>query len=230
MRRARVYWVLVVRLNLVVGFAGQIAIGWVALLTLARLHHDGVLVADRQRNCRLISRCRAGVVGARIFGLIVGCRACGCAPSISRSQRSASPPSSPRWRWRAERDRGGVGVAGPSSRTVLLAMGLLLFLFRPCAICTWMNGRMWRPPLRPGAHRDRDAEGRGEASGISKPAFWGKCFCSAAPLPRLPAAVRLLQSYIHADRVHDRPVVLFFISILIGGRGSILVPVRHHSM
>ena len=32
--RACVYWVLVAGLNLVVGFAGQIAIGWVALLTL----------------------------------------------------------------------------------------------------------------------------------------------------------------------------------------------------
>ncbi|MGN6748296.1 MAG: ABC transporter permease subunit, partial [Xanthobacteraceae bacterium] len=32
--RACVYWVLVSGLNLVVGFAGQIAIGWVALLTL----------------------------------------------------------------------------------------------------------------------------------------------------------------------------------------------------
>ena len=31
--RACVYWVLVSGLNLVVGFAGQIAIGWVALLT-----------------------------------------------------------------------------------------------------------------------------------------------------------------------------------------------------
>src|ERR1044071_2478937 len=32
--RACVYWVLVAGLNLMVGFAGQLAIGWVALLTL----------------------------------------------------------------------------------------------------------------------------------------------------------------------------------------------------
>src|ERR1700728_3972887 len=42
--RACVYWVLVSGLNLVVGFAGQIAIGWVALLTL-RAHTTSVLVA-----------------------------------------------------------------------------------------------------------------------------------------------------------------------------------------
>ena len=32
--RAAIYWVLVAGLNLVVGFAGQLAIGYVALLTL----------------------------------------------------------------------------------------------------------------------------------------------------------------------------------------------------
>jgi ABC-type branched-subunit amino acid transport system permease subunit len=32
--RAAVYWVLVSGLNLVVGFAGQLAIGWVSLLTI----------------------------------------------------------------------------------------------------------------------------------------------------------------------------------------------------
>ena len=32
--RAAVYWVLVAGLNLVVGYGGQLAIGWVALLTL----------------------------------------------------------------------------------------------------------------------------------------------------------------------------------------------------
>ena len=32
--RACIYWVLVSGLNLVVGFAGQLAIGWVSLLTL----------------------------------------------------------------------------------------------------------------------------------------------------------------------------------------------------
>lgn len=32
--RAAIYWVLVSGLNLVVGFAGQLAIGWVSLLTI----------------------------------------------------------------------------------------------------------------------------------------------------------------------------------------------------
>ena len=32
-QRAFIYWILCAGLNLVVGYAGQIAIGWVALLT-----------------------------------------------------------------------------------------------------------------------------------------------------------------------------------------------------
>ena len=42
--RATVYWVLVSGLNLVVGFAGQLAIGWVSLLTIGA-YTTGVVVA-----------------------------------------------------------------------------------------------------------------------------------------------------------------------------------------
>src|ERR1700688_4194823 len=43
-QRACIYWILVGGLNLVVGFGGQIAIGWVALLTLGA-YTTSVLVA-----------------------------------------------------------------------------------------------------------------------------------------------------------------------------------------
>src|SRR5947209_19546606 len=45
-QRACVYWVLVSGLNLMVGFAGQLAIGWVALLTLGA-YTTSVLVAGK---------------------------------------------------------------------------------------------------------------------------------------------------------------------------------------
>src|SRR5579864_8524496 len=70
--RACVYWVLVAGLNLVVGFAGQIAIGWVALLTLGA-YTTSVLVAGNvtpELPPYLALAC-AAVVGA-VFGLIVG--------------------------------------------------------------------------------------------------------------------------------------------------------------
>ena len=70
--RACVYWVLVSGLNLVVGFAGQIAIGWVALLTLGA-YTTSVLAAGNvtPEIPPLLALAIAAVVGA-VFGLIIG--------------------------------------------------------------------------------------------------------------------------------------------------------------
>ncbi len=70
--RACVYWVLVSGLNLVVGFAGQIAIGWVALLTLGA-YTTSVLTAGTVMPVfpPYLALAIAAVVGA-VFGLIVG--------------------------------------------------------------------------------------------------------------------------------------------------------------
>ena len=70
--RACVYWVLVSGLNLVVGFAGQIAIGWVALLTLGA-YTTSVLVAGNvtPELPPYLALAIAAVVGA-VFGLIIG--------------------------------------------------------------------------------------------------------------------------------------------------------------
>ena len=59
--RACVYWVLVSGLNLVVGFAGQIAIGWVALLTLGA--YATSVLAARQCHAGLPSLSGAGDCG-----------------------------------------------------------------------------------------------------------------------------------------------------------------------
>lgn len=70
--RACVYWVLVSGLNLVVGFGGQIAIGWVALLALGA-YTTSVLVAGNVTPALppYLALAIAGAVGA-VFGLIVG--------------------------------------------------------------------------------------------------------------------------------------------------------------
>lgn len=70
--RACVYWVLVSGLNLVVGFAGQIAIGWVALLTLGA-YTTSVLAAGNATPALspYLALTIAAAVGA-VFGLIIG--------------------------------------------------------------------------------------------------------------------------------------------------------------
>ena len=71
-QRACVYWVLAAGLNLLVGFAGQLAIGWVALLTLGA-YTTSVLAAGNVMPAihPYLALAIAGVVGA-IFGVIIG--------------------------------------------------------------------------------------------------------------------------------------------------------------
>ena len=70
--RAAIYWVLVSGLNLVVGFAGHLAIGYVALLTLGA-YTTSVLVAGNVMPPVPVFAALpiAGCVGA-VFGVIVG--------------------------------------------------------------------------------------------------------------------------------------------------------------
>ena len=70
--RAAIYWVLVAGLNLVVGFAGHLAIGYVALLTLGA-YTTSVLVAGNVLPALPVFAALpiAAIVGA-IFGVIVG--------------------------------------------------------------------------------------------------------------------------------------------------------------
>jgi branched-chain amino acid transport system permease protein len=70
--RAAIYWVLVGALNLVIGFAGQLAIGYVALLTLGA-YTTSVLVAGNVSPPVPVfaALAIAGFAGS-IFGVIVG--------------------------------------------------------------------------------------------------------------------------------------------------------------
>ncbi|MGD9884849.1 MAG: hypothetical protein AB7U95_32565, partial [Reyranella sp.] len=71
-QRAYIYWVLSAGLNLVVGYAGQIAIGWVSMLTLGA-YTTAALAAGRvgPEWPAYLALAAGGVMGA-IFGVIVG--------------------------------------------------------------------------------------------------------------------------------------------------------------
>jgi branched-chain amino acid transport system permease protein len=70
--RAAIYWVLVAGLNLMIGFAGQLAIGYVALLTLGA-YTTSVLAAGNVVPAinPFLALAAAGCAGA-LFGVIVG--------------------------------------------------------------------------------------------------------------------------------------------------------------
>jgi branched-chain amino acid transport system permease protein len=225
--RACVYWVLVSGLNLVVGFAGQIAIGWVALLTLGA-YTTSVLAAGNVAPplSPYLALAIAAVVGAA-FGLIIGLPALrlrtfyfaittlGFATIVTQVALA----------WQSVTG-GGVGVPGPIFPEPFSSLwGFYYFCFGLAALCTWMTANVASSRYGRALTAIRDAEVAAEASGISKPALLGTVFLFSGAVAAIAGGLfATLQSYITPDAFTLDLSILFFIAILIGGRGSILGP------
>jgi ABC-type branched-subunit amino acid transport system ATPase component/ABC-type branched-subunit amino acid transport system permease subunit len=225
--RACVYWVLVSGLNLVVGFAGQIAIGWVALLTLGA-YTTSVLAAGNVTAPLppYLALAIAGVVGA-VFGLIIGLPALrlrtfyfaittvGFATIVTQVALA----------WQSVTG-GGVGVPGPIFPEPFSSQwGFYYFCFGLAAICTWMTVNVKGSRFGRALTAIRDAEVAAEACGISKPALLATVFLFSGAVAAVAGGLfAALQSYITPDAFTLDLSILFFISILIGGRGSVLGP------
>src|SRR3954452_854607 len=225
--RACVYWVLVSGLNLVVGFGGQIAIGWVALLTLGA-YTTSVLVAGNVTPAvpPYLALAIAAVVGA-VFGLIVGLPALrlrtfyfaittlGFATIVTQVALA----------WQSVTG-GGVGVAGPVFPEPFASQwGFYYFCFGLAAICTWMTANIAASRFGRALTAIRDAEVAAEASGIAKPKLLMLVFLFSGATAAIAGGLfASLQSYITPDAFTVELSVLFFIAILIGGRGSIMAP------
>jgi ABC-type branched-subunit amino acid transport system ATPase component/ABC-type branched-subunit amino acid transport system permease subunit len=225
--RACVYWVLVAGLNLVVGFAGQIAIGWVALLTLGA-YTTSVLAAGNAMPALppYLALAIAGVAGA-LFGLIIGLPALrlrtfyfaittlGFATIVTQIALA----------WQSVTG-GGVGVPGPVFPPPFDSQwGFYYFCFGLAAICTWMTWNVARSRFGRALTAIRDAEVAAEACGISKPTLLTVVFLFSGAVAGVAGGLfASLQSYITPDAFTIDLSVLFFIAILIGGHGSILGP------
>ncbi|MDQ2804071.1 MAG: branched-chain amino acid ABC transporter permease, partial [Pseudomonadota bacterium] len=225
--RACVYWVLVSGLNLVVGFAGQIAIGWVALLTLGA-YTTSVLAAGTALPAisPYAALAAAAVVGA-IAGAIIGLPALrlrtfyfamttlGFATILTQIALA----------WQSVTG-GGIGVTGPVLTGPFSSQwGLYYFCLGTAALCTWMTSNIAHSRFGRALVAIRDAEVAAEATGISKPALLITVFLfSGATAAVAGGLFASLQSYITPDAFTFDLSVLFFIAILIGGRGSILGP------
>src|ERR1700728_4897632 len=226
--RACVYWVLVSGLNLVVGFAGQIAIGWVALLTLGA-YATSVLAAGSVTPALppyLALAIAAAIGGA--FGLIVGLPALrlrtfyfaittlGFATIVTQVALA----------WQSVTG-GGVGVAGPVFPPPFASQwGFYYFCFGAASICTWMTLNIAASRFGRALTAIRDAEVAAEASGIAKPGLLAAVFVFSGAVAAVAGGLfASLQSYITPDAFTFDLSVLFFIAILIGGRGSSPGPV-----
>jgi ABC-type branched-subunit amino acid transport system ATPase component/ABC-type branched-subunit amino acid transport system permease subunit len=225
--RACIYWVLVAGLNLMVGFAGQLAIGWVALLTLGAytasvLSAGNVLPAIHP----YLALAVAGIFGA-VFGLIVGLPALrlrtfyfaittlGFATIVTQIALAWGSVTG-----------GGVGVPGPVFPPPFDSQwGFYYFCLGLAAVVTWMTANIAASRFGRALTAIRDAEVAAEASGISKPSLLVIVFLfSGATAAVAGGLFASLQNYITPDAFTIELSVLFFIAILIGGRGSILGP------
>lgn len=222
--RAAIYWVLVGGLNLVVGFGGQLAIGWVALLTVGS-YASAVAVA-RFGLDPFLSYVAGGILGA-IAGVIVGLPALrlrtfyfamttlGFATIVTQIALA----------WQSVTG-GGIGLPGPALTPPLdSSWGFYLFCLALAAIVTWITANIAHSRFGRSLIAVRDAEVAAESAGISKPRLLATVFLfSGATAGVAGGLFATLQSYITPDAFSFDLSVTFFIAILVGGRGSILGP------
>ena len=225
--RAAIYWVLVAGLNLVVGFAGHLAIGYVALLTLGA-YATSILVAGNVLPAVpvFLALPIAACVGA-LFGVIVGLPALrlrtfyfamstlGFATIVTQIALA----------WQSVTG-GGIGIAGPEFAAPFnTAWGFYYLCLAFAAVATWMSANIGHSRYGRALIALRDAEVAAEATGISKPKMLISIFLLAGALAAVAGGLfASLQTYITPDAFTFDLSLLFFIAILIGGRGSILGP------
>jgi branched-chain amino acid transport system permease protein len=222
--RAAVYWVLVSGLNLVVGFAGQLAIGWVSLLTIGA-YTTSIIVA-RDWLGPLPALAVAGVVGASA-GVLVGLPALRLRTFYfaMTTLGFATIVTQVALAW-TDVTGGGIGIAGPTLPAPLDSRtGFYLFCLALAALCTWMTLNIAASRFGRALVGLRDVEVAAEAMGISKAHLLVTVFLfSGATAAVAGGLFATLQSYITPDAFTFDLSVLFFIAILIGGRGSVLGP------
>ncbi len=225
--RAAIYWMLVSGLSLIVGFAGQLAIGYVALLTLGA-YTTSVLAAGNVLP-PLPTFMALGVASAAgaVFGVIVGLPALRLRTFYfaMTTLGFATIVTQVALAWQGVTG-GGIGITGPEMPAPFnTAWGFFYLCLGIAALCTWGTSNIARSRVGRSLVAIRDAEVAAEASGISKARLLVVVFMFAGALAAMAGGLfASLQTYITPDAFTFELSLLFFIAVLIGGRGSILGP------
>ncbi|MBR0667421.1 branched-chain amino acid ABC transporter ATP-binding protein/permease [Roseomonas hellenica] len=225
--RIAIYWVLISGLNLVVGYAGQLAIGYVALFTLGA-YTTSVLAAGNATPPvpAFAALGIAGLAGA-VFGVVVGLPALRLRTfyfAIS-TLGFATIVTQIALAWQ-DVTGGGIGLPGPTLPEPFdTVTGLLYLCLAFAAFSTWITANIARSRFGRALVAVRDADVAAEATGISKPRLLVLVFILAGALAAVAGGLfASLQTYITPDAFTFELSLLFFIAVLIGGRGSILGP------
>ncbi|GJD52515.1 Vitamin B12 import ATP-binding protein BtuD [Methylobacterium crusticola] len=225
--RAAIYWILVSGLNLVVGFAGQLAIGYVALL-LVGAYTTSVLAAGTVLPPvpALAALACAGGVGA-LFGVVVGLPALRLRTFYfaMTTLGFATIVTQVALAWQ-DVTGGGVGIAGPEMPAPFeTRVGFYGFCLGGAVLCTWMTLNVAGSRHGRALVALRDADVAAEAVGVSKPRLLVAVFLFAGAVAAVAGGLfASLQTYITPDAFTFDLSLLFFIAVLIGGRGSVLGP------
>jgi ABC-type branched-subunit amino acid transport system ATPase component/ABC-type branched-subunit amino acid transport system permease subunit len=225
--RAAIYWVLVSGLNLIVGFAGQLAIGYVALLTLGAYTTSVLVSGNVLPPLPLFVAFGVAAIFGAIFGVIVGLPALrlrtfyfamstlGFATIVTQIALA----------WQSVTG-GGIGIPGPEFPAPFNTTKGFFYFCLGCAVLgTWMTANVAHSRFGRALIAIRDAEVATESLGISKPRMLVSIFLLAGAFAAFAGGLfATLQTYITPEAFSFDLSVLFFIAILIGGRGSILGP------
>jgi len=226
-QRACIYWILSAGLNLVVGYAGQIAIGWVSMLTLGAYTTAALTAGNVGEPWHPYLALVASAVLGAVFGVIVGLPALRLRTFYfaMTTLGFATIVTQVALAWKSVTG-GGVGTPGPVFPWPFdPGWGFYYFCFLLAAIATWMTANIASSRYGRALIAIRDAEVAAEASGVAKPRLLVMIFLLAGALGGVAGGLfSSLQSYITPDAFTFEMSVLFFIGILIGGRGSILGP------
>lgn len=225
--RAAIYWILVSSLNLIMGYAGELAIGYAALLTLGA-YTSSVLVAGNVLSPfpPFVALCFAGMVGG-VFGVLIGLPALRLKTfyyaMATVGFNTIVTQIALAWR---NVTGGGVGLPGPAMPAPFdTHEGLYFLCFGMACVSTLLTANVARSRFGRGLIAIRDAEVAAEAYGISKARLLSTVFFFSGILAGIAGGLfASLQTYITPDAFTFDLSILFFTCILIGGRSSILGP------
>ena len=222
--RAAVYWVLVAGLNLVVGFAGQLAIGYVALLTVGA--YTASALAEKLGVPAPLALAAAGVAGA-VGGVVVGLPALRLRTFYFAMSTLgfATIVTQVALAWTSVTG-GGVGLPGPTFDAPFDSTdGFYALCMAFAAVVTLLSANVGFSRFGRSLVALRDAEVAAEACGVAKrPLLMTVFLFSGAAAGVAGALFATLQSYITPDAFTFDLSVLFFTAVLIGGRGAVLGP------
>ena len=225
--RAAIYWILVSGLNLIVGFAGQLAIGYVALFAVGA-YTASVLAAGNVLTALppVVALAAAGIVSA-LMGVVVGLPALRLRTFYfaMTTLGFATIVTQVALGWQSVTG-GGIGLPGPNLPAPFDTIwGLYGLCFGLAALCTWMTANLAYSRFGRALVATRDADVAAEANGIAKPPLLISVFLFAGAAAGVAGGLfASLQTYITPDAFTFDLSLLFFIAVLIGGRGSILGP------